>query len=144
MIGSYPSTKHLLFQIIRRSIHHKVDRRGNISDVYIVSCSRTPLGSFQGMYTAKQYILNYNENLNIISNKIVSIHTFLVLFLSHLGSLKEIPAPKLGALAIKDSLTKIKLPLDAVQEVLMGCVVQVSMYIRVMHGFNMSFMLLYT
>ena len=53
MIGSFPSTKYLLFQIIRRSIHHKVDRRGNISDVYIVSCSRTPLGSFQGMYTAK-------------------------------------------------------------------------------------------
>ena len=62
-----------------------------------------------------------------------------MLFLLHLGSLKEIPAPKLGALAIKDSLSKIKLPLDAVEEVLMGCVVQVSMYIRVMHGFNMSF-----
>ena len=60
-----------------------------------------------------------------------------MLFLLHLGSLKEIPAPKLGALAIKDSLSKIKLPLDAVEEVLMGCVVQVSMYIRVMHGFNM-------
>ena len=68
----------------------------------------------------------------------VLIYIFLVLFLLHLGSLKEIPAPKLGALAIKDSLSKIKLPLDAVEEVLMGCVVQVSMYIRVMHGFNMS------
>ena len=128
MIGSYPSTKHLLFQIFRRSIHHKVDRRGNISDVYIVSCSRTPLGSFQGMYTAKQYIFYYNEHIRI-KRAIVSIYTFLVLFLLHLGALKEIPAPKLGALAIKDSLSKIKLPLDAVEEVLMGCVVQVSMYI---------------
>ena len=141
MIRAYPSTKDLLFHIIRRSIHHKVDRRCNISDVYIVSCSRTPLGSFQGMYTAKQRISNYNEHIRtrIISNKIVPIYTFLVLFLLHLGSLKEIPAPKLGALAIKDSLSKINLPLDAVEEVLMGCVVQVSMNIRITHGFNMSF-----
>ena len=63
-----------------------------------------------------------------IFNQMVLIYTFLVLFLLHLGSLKEIPAPKLGALAIKDSLSKIKLPLDAVEEVLMGCVVQVSMF----------------
>ena len=83
--------------------------------------------------------LNSMFLITTFSNKIVSIYTFLVLFLLHLGSLKEIPAPKLGALAIKDSLSKIKLPLDAVEEVLMGCVVQVSMYIRVMHGFNMSF-----
>ena len=69
----------------------------------------------------------------------MSIYTFLVLFLLHLGALKEIPAPKLGALAIKDSLSKIKLPLDAVEEVLMGCVVQVSMCIRVMQGLHVSF-----
>ena len=86
------------------------------------------------MYKAKQYIFDYN-----VFNKIVSIYTFHVLFLLHLGSLKEIPAPKLGALAIKDSLSKIKLPLDAVEEVLMGCVVQVSVYIRLMRGFNMLF-----
>ena len=67
------------------------------------------------------------------------IYTFPLLFLLHLGSLKEIPAPKLGSLAIKDSLSKIKLPLDAVEEVLMGCVVQVSMYIQGMHGSKMSF-----
>ena len=43
---------------------------------------------------------------------------------SFLGSLSTIPAPKLGAIAIKGALKKINLEPDLVQEVLMGNVVQ--------------------
>ncbi|MEZ4797825.1 MAG: acetyl-CoA C-acyltransferase [Flavobacteriaceae bacterium] len=43
---------------------------------------------------------------------------------SFLGSLSTIPAPKLGAIAIKGALDKIKLDASLVDEVLMGNVVQ--------------------
>tara|TARA_R110000868_G_scaffold358814_3_gene620537 strand:+ start:2591 stop:3766 length:1176 start_codon:yes stop_codon:yes gene_type:complete len=43
---------------------------------------------------------------------------------SFLGSLSTIPAPKLGAIAIKGALAKINLKPELVQEVLMGNVVQ--------------------
>lgn len=43
---------------------------------------------------------------------------------SFMGSLSSIPAPRLGAAAIKGALQKINLQPDAVQEVLMGNVVQ--------------------
>jgi len=43
---------------------------------------------------------------------------------SFLGSLSTIPAPKLGAIAIKGALDKINLKPELVQEVLMGNVVQ--------------------
>lgn len=43
---------------------------------------------------------------------------------SFLGSLSAIPAPKLGAIAIKGALDKIKLKPELVDEVLMGNVVQ--------------------
>lgn len=43
---------------------------------------------------------------------------------SFLGSLSTIPAPKLGAVAIKGALNKINLKPEMVQEVLMGNVVQ--------------------
>ena len=43
---------------------------------------------------------------------------------SFLGSLSTIPAPKLGAIAIKGALDKINLNPELVQEVLMGNVVQ--------------------
>ena len=43
---------------------------------------------------------------------------------SFLGSLSTIPAPRLGAIAIKGALDKINLKPEAVQEVLMGNVVQ--------------------
>lgn len=43
---------------------------------------------------------------------------------SFLGSLSEIPAPKLGAIAIKGALDKINLSPELVDEVLMGNVVQ--------------------
>ena len=43
---------------------------------------------------------------------------------SFLGSLSTVPAPKLGAIAIKGALDKIHLKPDMVQEVLMGNVVQ--------------------
>ena len=42
------------------------------------------------------------------------------------GSLKKITAPKLGATAIKHSVEKVGLPLESVEEVIMGCVVQVN------------------
>lgn len=40
------------------------------------------------------------------------------------GSLKDIPAPRIGAAAIKGALNKIKLDPKEVQEVLFGCVLQ--------------------
>ncbi len=43
---------------------------------------------------------------------------------SFLGSLSTIPAPKLGAIAIKGALDKINLKPEAIEEVLMGNVVQ--------------------
>ena len=43
---------------------------------------------------------------------------------SFLGALSTIPAPKLGAIAIKGALKKINLNPDMVDEVLMGNVVQ--------------------
>ncbi len=43
---------------------------------------------------------------------------------SFMGSLSNIPAPKLGAIAIKGALDKISLVPEAVEEVLMGNVVQ--------------------
>ena len=43
---------------------------------------------------------------------------------SFLGSLSTIPAPNLGAIAIKGALDKIGLKPDMVEEVLMGNVVQ--------------------
>lgn len=43
---------------------------------------------------------------------------------SFMGALSTVPAPKLGAVAIKGALDKINLAPDAVQEVLMGNVVQ--------------------
>lgn len=43
---------------------------------------------------------------------------------SFMGSLSTIPAPKLGAIAIKGALEKIKLSPDKIEEVIMGNVVQ--------------------
>ena len=43
---------------------------------------------------------------------------------SFLGALSTIPAPKLGAIAIKGALEKINLKPELVEEVLMGNVVQ--------------------
>jgi len=43
---------------------------------------------------------------------------------SFMGALSSIPAPKLGAIAIKGALDKVKLSADQVDEVLMGNVVQ--------------------
>ena len=43
---------------------------------------------------------------------------------SFLGALSTIPAPKLGAIAIKGALDKINLKPELVEEVLMGNVVQ--------------------
>jgi len=43
---------------------------------------------------------------------------------SFLGALSTIPAPKLGAIAIKGALDKINLDSNLVDEVLMGNVVQ--------------------
>ena len=43
---------------------------------------------------------------------------------SFLGTLSSIPAPKLGAIAIKGALDKIQLNPELVEEVLMGNVVQ--------------------
>jgi acetyl-CoA C-acetyltransferase len=45
---------------------------------------------------------------------------------SFLGSLSSVPAPKLGATAIKGALEKINLSPDLVDEVLMGNVVLLS------------------
>jgi len=43
------------------------------------------------------------------------------------GSLMEISATQLGAEAIKNSLNKVKLPPSAVEDVMMGCVLQAGL-----------------
>jgi acetyl-CoA C-acetyltransferase len=43
------------------------------------------------------------------------------------GSLKDIPAPKLGAIAIKAAVEKAGIRPDQVNEVLMGCVIQANL-----------------
>ena len=43
---------------------------------------------------------------------------------SFLGSLSSVPSPKLGATAIRAALERAGIPLDIVNEVIMGCVLQ--------------------
>ena len=43
------------------------------------------------------------------------------------GALKDIPAPQLAAHAVRAALERIELPADAVDEVLMGCVLQAGL-----------------
>ena len=57
-------------------------------------------------------------------NKVVIVSAARTPIGSFLGALSTIPAPKLGAIAIKGALDKINLPADKVDEVLMGNVVQ--------------------
>ncbi|WP_224490150.1 acetyl-CoA C-acyltransferase [Robertkochia flava] len=57
-------------------------------------------------------------------NKVVIVSAARTPIGSFLGALSSIPAPKLGAIAIKGALEKINLSPDQVDEVLMGNVVQ--------------------
>jgi len=57
-------------------------------------------------------------------NDVVIVSTARTPIGSFMGSLSSIPAPKLGAIAIKGALKKIDLPSELVEEVLMGNVVQ--------------------
>jgi len=57
-------------------------------------------------------------------NKVVIVSAVRTPIGSFMGSLSSIPAPKLGAIAIKGALDKIGLSPDDVEEVLMGNVVQ--------------------
>ncbi|MCB0482243.1 MAG: acetyl-CoA C-acyltransferase [Flavobacteriales bacterium] len=61
-----------------------------MTEVYIVSAVRTPIGSF-------------------------------------MGGLSTVPAPKLGAAAIKGALAKVGLPVEAIDEVFMGNVMSASL-----------------
>ncbi|WP_340076425.1 acetyl-CoA C-acyltransferase [Leptobacterium sp. I13] len=57
-------------------------------------------------------------------NKVVIVSAARTPIGSFMGSLSSVPAPKLGAIAIKGALDKIKLDPSLVNEVLMGNVVQ--------------------
>ncbi len=57
-------------------------------------------------------------------NKVVIVSAARTPIGSFLGALSNIPAPKLGSIAIKGALEKINLSPDQVDEVLMGNVVQ--------------------
>ncbi|RAJ16210.1 acetyl-CoA C-acyltransferase [Olleya aquimaris] len=59
-----------------------------------------------------------------MSKKVVIVSAARTPIGSFLGALSTIPAPKLGAIAIKGALDKINLKPELVQEVLMGNVVQ--------------------
>ncbi|SDS62533.1 acetyl-CoA C-acetyltransferase [Formosa sp. Hel1_31_208] len=59
-----------------------------------------------------------------MSRDVVIVSTARTPIGSFLGALSTIPAPKLGAIAIKGALDKIKLNPELVEEVLMGNVVQ--------------------
>ena len=43
------------------------------------------------------------------------------------GMLKDISATRLGAIAIKEAMEKIRLPAEAINDVLMGCVLQANL-----------------
>jgi acetyl-CoA C-acetyltransferase len=43
------------------------------------------------------------------------------------GALSELPAPRLGAAAIRAAIDRSRVPLDRIEEVLMGCVLQAGM-----------------
>lgn len=57
-------------------------------------------------------------------NEVVIVSAVRTPIGSFMGSLSSVPAPKLGAIAIKGALDKIDLKADMVEEVLMGNVVQ--------------------
>lgn len=57
-------------------------------------------------------------------NKVVIVSAVRTPIGSFMGALSTVPAPKLGAIAIKGAMDKIGLSPDAVEEVLMGNVVQ--------------------
>ncbi len=61
-----------------------------VSDVYIVSAVRTPIGKF-------------------------------------MGGLASFPAPALGSLAVREAVRRVDVPPTAVDEVLMGCVLQAGL-----------------
>ncbi|GIW70568.1 MAG: acetyl-CoA acetyltransferase [Planctomycetota bacterium] len=44
-----------------------------------------------------------------------------------LGGLSEVPAPRLGAVAVRAALERARVPADAVDEVIMGCVIQAGL-----------------
>jgi acetyl-CoA C-acetyltransferase len=69
--------------------------------------------------------LLYNPNIiYIMSKKVVIVSAVRTPIGSFMGGLSTIPAPKLGAVVIKEALERIKLNSDLVNEVLMGNVVQ--------------------
>jgi acetyl-CoA C-acetyltransferase len=45
----------------------------------------------------------------------------------YLGGLADVPAPKLGAVALQEALRRAKTPADRVDEVIMGCVLQAGL-----------------
>ena len=57
-------------------------------------------------------------------NEVVIVSAVRTPIGSFMGGLSTIPAPKLGAIAIKGALEKIKLDPNLIDEVLMGNVVQ--------------------
>lgn len=69
------------------------------------------------MHLVNQIPLKMNKEVVIVSAARTPIGSFL-------GALSTIPAPKLGAIAIKGALEKINLKPELVEEVIMGNVVQ--------------------
>jgi acetyl-CoA C-acetyltransferase len=65
-----------------------------------------------------------NIKINIMNKDVVIVSAVRTPIGSFLGSLSSVPAPRLGAVAIKGALDKINLNPDLVEEVLMGNVVQ--------------------
>lgn len=65
-----------------------------------------------------------NINTNIMNKDVVIVSAVRTPIGSFLGSLSSVPAPKLGATAIKGALEKINLKPEMVDEVIMGNVVQ--------------------
>jgi acetyl-CoA C-acetyltransferase len=72
-------------------------------------------------------LTNFATQINykiIMSKEVVIVSAVRTPIGSFLGALSTIPAPRLGAIAIKGALDKIKLNPEMVEEVLMGNVVQ--------------------
>jgi len=71
-----------------------------------------------------EFLRNPNPNKNRYMKEVVIVSAVRTPIGSFMGGLSAIPAPRLGAVAIKGALDKINLKPEMVEEVLMGQVVQ--------------------
>lgn len=90
---------------VRRHLSSSSVSRGEIRDAYILSAARTPTGKVQCSWSISESFANY---------------------IQFNGSFVTVPAPQLGAVAIKSALSKSGVPASEITDVYMGNVLQAS------------------